>query len=699
MNFVVFSILFVWTCLVVRTGSALVGSVSLLQIVLSIPVSFVFYRFVFQVTYFDILHGILIFIMLGIGADDVFVFSDAWFQATDARRKRGGDDAESTQADSLIDVIAYAYQRTFVSVFNTSFTTAVAFLATAISPIMPIRSMGIYACILVISNYVFAITLTPSAYAAWHTYNLNLPCWRCCGSRKAKDTKGASGSFCSTFSFLEQVYFPIMSKPLVAGVFIVAFSALGCLNTYFASRLEAPTKAFEYFSMEHMHSRFIDINDNGFASGDESKYIDLQIGMGIAGVAREVGDQSFDMWKPDKFIGEAEFDGAFDMSKPEAQAFVRSFCQSLRGVRCTNEMCTGGRMFQPGDGSVSCFIEEFDTWNNGTFYEGAAFFERLKKFRSEEVPRNVIGSRTTWKTQIGFVGGELKFVQVIARMTLETLRSTAVRLDVHEQLVRWMDEQRAKAPRSVGTLSQNGRYDWVFMELESQLVKGLYQGFIICFPTAFLVLLFATQNLYVALYAIVTIFFVVMSVLGWCWSVEGWSLGVAESIAGVIVIGLAVDYAIHMGHMYLEAGHVGYVKRLDRWKEGLKSMGVTVFAGALTTFVAGIAMRFCQMTFFQQMSILISITVMYSISFTIFFFMSLLRLVGPEGHSGDITIMYQKIKAKLGLSPSRDDVSRVHVNSVASTAAEQNEQAEVSDANLEERVSNATHLTSSGVEV
>merc|ERR1719277_1253862 len=114
-------------------------------------------------------------------------------------------------------------------------------------------------------------------------------------------------------------------------------------------------------------------------------------------------------------------------------------------------------------------------------------------------------------------------------------------------------------------------------------------------------------------------------------------LGVTESIAGIIVIGLAVDYVIHLGHMYLEVGHLGYETRAERWRMALNNMGVTVLAGAVTTLVAGLSMRFCQMTFFLQMSTLISITIVYSLLYTLFFFMCLLRVLGPEGECGDIS--------------------------------------------------------------
>ena len=43
------------------------------------------------------------------------------------------------------------------TVFNTSFTTTVAFLATATSPAMPISTFGIYAALTIVSNYIFVI--------------------------------------------------------------------------------------------------------------------------------------------------------------------------------------------------------------------------------------------------------------------------------------------------------------------------------------------------------------------------------------------------------------------------------------------------------------------------------------------------------------------------------------------------------------
>ena len=50
--------------------------------------------------------------------------------------------------------------------------------------------------------------------------------------------------------------------------------------------------------------------------------------------------------------------------------------------------------------------------------------------------------------------------------------------------------------------------------------------------------------------AIATIIGIVACVLGMCHAVFEWELGIAESIAAVIVIGFAVDFTVHLAHMY-----------------------------------------------------------------------------------------------------------------------------------------------------
>ena len=58
--------------------------------------------------------------------------------------------------------IQFAYERAAVAVFNTSFTTAMAFVSTGISPIMSIATFGWFAATCIIMNYVLTVTWYPS---------------------------------------------------------------------------------------------------------------------------------------------------------------------------------------------------------------------------------------------------------------------------------------------------------------------------------------------------------------------------------------------------------------------------------------------------------------------------------------------------------------------------------------------------------
>merc|ERR1711871_665895 len=158
-------------------------------------------------------------------------------------------------------------------------------------------------------------------------------------------------------------------------------------------------------------------------------------------------------------------------------------------------------------------------------------------------------------------------------------------------------------------------------ETEKALVAGLMNGLAICFPIAFLVLAFATRNLLLSIFATLSIGFIVASVLGSVKLFHGWDLGIAETIAGIIVIGFSVDYVVHMGHMYIEAAEKsGAMSREKRFFYAASKMGSTVMAGAITTAGSGAFMFICQMRFFYKMAILITMTIGYSFLFSFGFF-------------------------------------------------------------------------------
>ena len=102
---------------------------------------------------------------------------------------------------------------------------------------------------------------------------------------------------------------------------------------------------------------------------------------------------------------------------------------------------------------------------------------------------------------------------------------------------------------------------------------------------AFFVLMFSTMDLRVGLISTVTIAGVVTTVMGvGVHGIMKWSLGIGESIAAVILIGLSVDYCVHLANAYVEAPLVCDTREL-RTQHALMTMGISITASAITTII------------------------------------------------------------------------------------------------------------------
>lgn len=271
--------------------------------------------------------------------------------------------------------------------------------------------------------------------------------------------------------------------------------------------------------------------------------------------------------------------------------------------------------------------------------------DRLLAFRTDTAPAD--HPTASWQDLIGVIDGEVRYISVEAKMTITEEAPNSWRsevLEICERLVRNLD-----TPATARTVIMvSSIWDWY--ATQNALLEGMLGGLAIAFPVAFVTLIAATQNVLVALYAIFTIGSIVMSVLG-CAALNGWSLGAAESIAAVIVVGFAVDYTIHLGHMYDHAGaHGGVEGRTERARYALTTMGSTVLAGAVTTCGSGVFMFACQLVFFNKMAFLICVTIAFSLAYSILFFMPLLYLIGPSGSYGNVGAIYRSIALMAGFN-------------------------------------------------
>lgn len=101
---------------------------SMVNIMLSVPVSLVINRFLFNVRYFSNLHLSVIIILVGVGSDDVFVFHDCW---------KSNFRIKALTHRSILR-LTYTYKKAFKSMMVTSLTTAGMFGASISMAVLPI---------------------------------------------------------------------------------------------------------------------------------------------------------------------------------------------------------------------------------------------------------------------------------------------------------------------------------------------------------------------------------------------------------------------------------------------------------------------------------------------------------------------------------------------------------------------------------
>ncbi|CAB4001250.1 dispatched homolog 3-like, partial [Paramuricea clavata] len=161
------------------------------------------------------------------------------------------------------------------------------------------------------------------------------------------------------------------------------------------------------------------------------------------------------------------------------------------------------------------------------------------------------------------------------------------------------------------------------------LVINAMTGIIIGLCLALVILVVATTNLAVGVLATLIIALITCSVLGVI-NMIGWKLGPLESLNLTLVVGLAVDYVVHLAEGYMELKHETSEAKV---KHTLSHVGISVLSGACTTLGASIFLLAAKILFFFQFGIFIFCTIGFSIMYSLFFFPTVMALVGPEGIS------------------------------------------------------------------
>ena len=195
--------------------------------------------------------------------------------------------------------------------------------------------------------------------------------------------------------------------------------------------------------------------------------------------------------------------------------------------------------------------------------------------------------------------GKLKAMTLSLRSVLKGGKDGAwdypVRKKHFDDLTAFMETELAQAP--VGWSSGWFYAPWfVAMDLQESMVWSAKESSSIAIVLAFFTLCVATNSLWMAGLASLTIFVTLIFVLGWLVFL-GWDLGVLESMCMAICVGICVDFTCHHAHAYNHAqphDATGPMAKLSirrvRVTASLVEMGISVLSAAATTATAAMVL-------------------------------------------------------------------------------------------------------------
>jgi len=633
------SLLFVFFWLRINTGSFFLAGVGLFEIFCSVPLAWFLYRVVFRIQYFGFLNTLTIFIVAAIGADDIFIFMDAYKQS--AFR-------DTDKLESLETRMTWVYRRTGKAMAITSATTCAAFLCTLITPIVDIRAFGVFAAFVILMDYVLVMTLFCTAVVIYHDRyerrNVFCGCCAPCGKTDPSPTEAAKTALeanevgekddkVSNFFRTKFASF-ILSQKIRIGIFLL-FIAWFAVGVWQASKLEPVRETEQFLDENNPLQKSFSIINSEFPTAEE-----------------DPSTKTFFVWG----LGEVDRTGVNLLLNPGntgKPTYVETFdfneqCQTQLAKACTK--LKSDTSYAPyikrenGAGSILCFIEELaaysvkgdltdncdyaqkQLWMNETWQippeDLADFMEEFLEQQSCVDQTRTVASE--YADEIGWDGESMRYAAISVEsegldlFTAPPQEFTRSKYDGFVSIQKDLNDLVSEYCTG-STIMTDLEQKFIFMNNQKLYVRTAVQSAIVGVAIAFVVLLLATRVFHIALFASFSIVSTLVSVVGMM-VMLGWQLGSIESILIAVIAGFSVDYVVHLAHSYEDADG----DTSDRVKAAFGDMGISVMNGMITSIAASIPLFFCQLSFFAKFGTFLCLTIAFSWIFANFVFMSAL---------------------------------------------------------------------------
>ena len=314
------------------SGSFFISIMTLTCILVSITVSYFVYGRVFNLDFFPFLNMVTLIFLVGVGADDAFVYMGVWEEAKQWYVLKNCEHYH----EYLIIWTIHALRHAILPMFVTSFTTAAAFYANIFSHITSVKCFGLYAGTAIIVNYLLMITFFPVVVILHEKYikNFMAQFWPCCCSTdfvagKPQVTNDNTSKFKALVLSLSNIMFNKFIPSILRRFrffWVILFVLLGIgglIITFFKPGLQLPSsQEFQMFGSGTSIEQYSLNYKKRFAHSKDSDQMEATFVFGVEAV-----DNGF-KFNPDDHGSMVLKPGVLDLAYE--QTWLRNFCHNAK---------------------------------------------------------------------------------------------------------------------------------------------------------------------------------------------------------------------------------------------------------------------------------------------------------------------------------------------------------------------------------
>ncbi|KAJ3439580.1 sterol-sensing domain [Anaeramoeba flamelloides] len=706
---VVFSIVMVYGYTLFHTKSVMLASLGILHVVISLGMSFFFYVAILRVQWFTMLTFLSLFVILGIGCDDIFIMLDAWRQSKHEKHEI---------SKNKYTRMNWSYNRATSAMLITTLTSSGAFFGNIASTIPPIRYFGIFTGMAIVFNFLMVITWYPAVIIIWdRNGESQCCCGSCCQKKKKKEKNNNRDDLDSSDFELEKKKSSekkdkkghddqkLKDLSFSSETSASSNSRDDSANNSFHSKTDQKKKK----TQEKEKEKKIKVDDLRFLEKYFYKYhaswikkyrwaiviifLGIAIGFGIQASKLEPSEEPSEYLPDDNFLMRAytiesehfstgdmvgtiyiqwgvksiDRDGVDPLEvdelgkpiydedwKPNLKSSQEWFIEVCERVREKYE----GTVYR--DGQLLCFMEDFRDWVTNETLAGAVY-----SFPVEEDQFQGLLAEYTNYARLSICSSQVEN----SEFNLPYYYCKTVSFDKQDDDLLQYNMQFnliidalevAEVTRPIfddiedflDTLNKEAPEGMGMAATISDVwMRMLTEEIMItvALTTIFVSLGIAFLIILISTKNYITSTLAILSIGGVVVTIIGMMISLGWSLGAVESISLTIIVGISVDYIvhFCHAYNVSNEETaFEKLREAMYSLGISVTSAAITTLMSSFVLFFTYIIFFKHFGIFIWMTILSSVLWSFIFFFTLLVFVGPTGDKGKITLLFKKYFCK-----------------------------------------------------